>query len=239
MADLPFNPYQPPSEGVSEPSLAPDTEFLFNDKFVAGVGVIELPQVCVVTGEKDSLLPRETRLWWCSRWISGIRNALFLASFVFAVPSIAVQPIPAAMTPNQVFFMQLQMLIGFGIVTGALVFAILVLVLRRAVRVQWYVSSRVVRKHKMLSLIALLSSLAVAVLIVSSSRDWLGVIVLPVVSAVVSAFYLVRGKRVLFIAGRYEQLFLIGGLSRRFMKETQRLVAAYESRNSSASGSSG
>ena len=38
-----FNPYQAPAAVTDEPALAPDTEFLFNDKVVAGVGRIVLP----------------------------------------------------------------------------------------------------------------------------------------------------------------------------------------------------
>ena len=41
---------------------------------------------------------------------------------------------------------------------------------------------------------------------------------------------LVRGKRVLFVAGTLDGLFLIGGLSERFLAETERLVAAYAAR---------
>jgi len=45
--------------------------------------------------------------------------------------------------------------------------------------------------------------------------------------AVVSLFLLVRGNRILFVAGKLDGLFLIGGLSEKFLAETQRLVDTY------------
>jgi len=87
-----FNPYQAPGTSISDASLAPDTEFLFNDKVVAGTGTIVLPRVCVVTGSTDSLIARDSRVWWCPRWIMFTRNAMIFAALFFGIPTLMNLP---------------------------------------------------------------------------------------------------------------------------------------------------
>ena len=77
--DLDFNPYQAPVATSDQASLAPDTEFLFNNKVVEGTGRIVLPRICIVTGETESLVERESELTWCSRWITTGRSIAILA----------------------------------------------------------------------------------------------------------------------------------------------------------------
>ena len=87
-----FNPYQAPTTPASDAALAPDMEFLFNDKVVAGAGTIVLPRVCVVSGSTDSLLARESRLWWCTRWITFTRGIMIFAALFFGFPMVMNLP---------------------------------------------------------------------------------------------------------------------------------------------------
>jgi len=87
-----FNPYQAPIVTGDEPALPSDTEFLFNDKVVAGVGRIVLPRICVVTGETENLVACDSRLWWCSRWITTTRSILILAAMFGGIPVLMHLP---------------------------------------------------------------------------------------------------------------------------------------------------
>jgi hypothetical protein len=74
------NPYAPPTE-VTEPpwSLTPDTEFLFNDEFIAAVGTLTLPKVCVLTGQRTELVQRTSTLHATPRWLQVIPAVVFAA----------------------------------------------------------------------------------------------------------------------------------------------------------------
>ena len=75
-----FNPYSAPETRPDERLLPADTEFLFNDQCVAGIGTITLPKICVLNGSRNELVSRVTRLSWCSRTITWTRNAAIFAT---------------------------------------------------------------------------------------------------------------------------------------------------------------
>ena len=116
-----FNPYQAPGTPTSDASLGPDTEFLFNDKVVAGAGTIVLPQVCVVTGSTDSLLPRESRLWWCTRWITFPRSIMIFAALFFGIPMVMnLPPGVLGLSASPTIWASLQLIAGAGLILGAI-----------------------------------------------------------------------------------------------------------------------
>lgn len=92
MAGSSFNPYQPPTETSNHAGLVPDTEFLLNDKVVAGVGRIVLPRICVVTGATVSLGAYENRLWSRNRWIATARSIMILAAVLGGIPMLTHLP---------------------------------------------------------------------------------------------------------------------------------------------------
>lgn len=152
-----FNPYQALDITRDEPALAPDTEFLFNDKVVAGIGV-----------------------------------TLMVAAFA----SIAA-----------------------------------CFVFRRSVRVRWYISQQIVNRTFYLRLSILLAAMVTMFVIwfLTAGRFRGGPVMsgLWAVASLTSLIYLIRGKRVLVVIGRHKGLFLVGGLSEKFLIETQRLVEAH------------
>jgi hypothetical protein len=62
-----FNPYEAPEAPTSEAGLAPDTEFLINHNVTAGIWKIDLPKICVLSGENQGLVRRSSQLRWCSQ----------------------------------------------------------------------------------------------------------------------------------------------------------------------------
>jgi hypothetical protein len=220
-----FNPYEPPKSIPSDGSLAPDTAFLFSEKVVAGVGSIVLPPVCVVTGATSSLDRYDTRLWWCSRWITVPFRIVTLLAIFIGLPLI-LQPLPriAPVTSNPMLSV-FGMALGVGLL--ALAFGLLVAtwLRRQSVRVQWYVSAETVRKHKRDSGIILG---IVAVLMVMSWMHSASFFMLLIIGAI-AATRLLRGPRVLEVIVHRDGLFYVGGMSPEFLAEVRRMSDLYNS----------
>lgn len=228
-----FNPYQPPAVMSDAAALAPDTEFLFNDKVVAGVGRIVLPRICVLTGTTDRLVARESRLWWCNRWITNGSFITTLAALFVGIPMLVHLPPGATkLVPWTGIAGFFQMVVGAALCAAAIGFLAATLIFRSAVNVRWFISEKIVNKSfsRRLWNLLIASGVAVSFWILAGPR-WRGGALMATIWAVASIVALVRGKRVLFVAGTINGLFLIGGLSDAFLAETQRLVTAYAAKD--------
>jgi len=228
-----FNPYQSPDVTLVDAVLAPDTEFLFNDKVVAGVGRIILPQICVVTGTTDHLVAHESRLWWCSRWITNGSVITALAAAFVGIPMLTHLPPGATrLAPWPGIESFLQLMLGAALCGAAVGFLAAGFLFRSAVDVRWFISDKIVNTSFNRRLRNLLIALGVAVSFwILAGPRWRGGALMATIWAVASVIALIRGKRVLFVAGTIDGLFLIGGLSDAFLAETQRLVAAHSAKD--------
>ena len=224
-----FNPYQAPGTPISDASLAPDTEFLFNDKVVAGAGTIVLPRVCVVTGSKDFLLARNSRLWWCARWIRITRDAMIFAALFFGIPMLMNLP-PGVMSlsaPTNIAAWS-QLIVGAGLILGAIALVTANYVLRSSIQVQWFISRRVANRSFYFALSWLVLSIGVPICVMFGVRSLgLEILVAPSIWVFVTVTQLIRGKRILYVADQEDGLFLIGGLSDKFLLETKRMADEY------------
>lgn len=138
-----FNPYHPPSERSSDASLADDTAFLFNDRVVAGGGTIVLPKVCVVIGSTDLLLARESRLWWCNRWLTNSRDVMLLATMYIGIPMLMnLPPMTPGLRGSLEISALLQLTSGSGAILGAVALVIATLNSRTSIQVRWHISRR-------------------------------------------------------------------------------------------------
>jgi hypothetical protein len=228
-----FNPYQAPAAVTDEPALAPDTEFLFNDKVVAGVGRIVLPWICVVTGAADALVARESRLWWCSRWITNCSAIAAMAAGFVGIPMLTHLPTAAKGFPPWTGIVALlQLTFGAALCVAAVGFVAATFICRSAVDVRWFVSEKIAKSSFNRKLTNLLLALAAAIAcwILVGSR-WRGATLMATLWTVASIIYLVRGKRMLIVVGTLDGLFLIGGVSEAFLAETRCLVAAYAAKD--------
>jgi len=220
---------QAPVITFDQASLALDTEFLFNDKVVAGTGRIVLPRICIATGATELLVERESRLWWCNRWIATARSIMILATLFCAIPMLKHLPptVPGVATQDGIFAL-LQLGGGVVIIVAAIALVAASYVFCNSIQVRWFISEQTAEKifaRRLLSLLIVFAVTTVCWFLIGAR--WRGVTMMATIWAVVSLFLLVRGNRILFVAGKLDGLFLIGGLSEKFLAETQRLVDTY------------
>lgn len=233
------NPFEAPTADLSPASLAEDTEFLFNDKVVAGIGRISLPDICVVTGDRESLFRRTSTFRWCSRWITVTRNILVLLSFVVLISSQVGgigTPVKAGRGIEAVFT-TIKYVVAWTIVVGAGAFVILSLYLRETISVEWSISVSAVRKYRriwtlgILSAIGLMAASELAVFLLNFPQ-FLTMSLVGTCIALTSGFAKLAGQDPLAVLGRHNGLFLIGGFRDPFLKEIKRLTTLRSSRES-------
>lgn len=230
-----FNPYEAPEAPTSEAGLAPDTEFLINHNVIAGIGKINLPKICVLSGEKEGLVARSARLRWCSQLIVVPRNimcAISLITMASGVFSLS-RTVPGA--PGVIVFSLTQLAVTFGIVAVAAVLIPLSILFRKTVEVSWYVSEKIVRRQKIrLGIILLLTIAAIVFMsLLGIGRDS-GIILIPCTMAFLLVLRGFRGSQPLRVVGQHNELLLVSGFSRAFASEALKLVSAWERRQSEA-----
>jgi hypothetical protein len=234
-----FNPYQAPNTPAADASLAADTEFLFNDKVVAGAGTIVLPRVCVVTGSTDSLLARESRLWWCTRWITTPTQLMVFGALFVGIPMMLNLPPGAARLSASTGRAEwLQLIFGAGLIFGAISLVTANYVMRSPIQIQWFISRRIANRSRYFWIANLVLSIGVTIGAMFGVRNvGLGIFVAPSIWIFASVVRLVRGNRVLYVADQQDGLFLIGGLSEKFLTETKRMADEYTARTGSSAAS--
>ena len=233
------NPYEAPAVDMSPVSLAEDTEFLFNDKVVAGIGKISLPEICVVTGTRELLFRRTSKFRWCSRWITVSRNILVLLSFVVLISSQVggIGPPLKAGTGIEAVFITIKYAVAWTIVVGTGAFVVLSLLMRETITVEWSISLSAVRKYRriwtvgILSAIGLMAASEFAVFLLNFPR-FLTMTLVGTSIAVASTSAKLAGQDPLAVLGRHNGLFLIGGFREPFLNEVQKLSALRSSRES-------
>lgn len=231
------NPYEAPAVDLSPVSLAEDTEFLFNDKVVAGIGQISLPEICVVTGTRESLFRRTSKFRWCSRWITVSRNILVLLSLVVLISSQVGGTGPPVTTGIGSVFTIIKYAVALTIIAGAVAFVVLSFHQRETITVEWSISLGAVQKYKriwtvgILSTIGLMAASELAVSLLSFPRFFTMSVVVGCI-ALTSGVAKLAGQDPLAVLGRHNGLFLIGGFREPFLKEVQRLAALRSSRES-------
>ncbi len=236
-----FNPYQAPTEGPTEAALAPDTEFLFNDQVVAGIGTIDLPRICIVDGSRDNLTARESRLWWCSRWITATRSLLMVPSVLMIIGILLnlLNGIPTPLRGGQ-FSINNEAVIFMGIaslliaLTG--MFVIWERISRRSVLLRWHISATVIRrnrKRRIFGISILLMGIGalwiIPIFSAAGPLDGLPVLGWAIVAGIISVF-LLKGQPGLYCVGKHDGLFLIAGFSPKFMDSAKQMVADYQTR---------
>lgn len=231
------NPYDAPAADLSPMSLAEDTEFLFNDKVVAGIGQISLPEICVVTGTRESLFRRTSKFRWCSRWITVSRNILVLLSLVVLISSQVGGTGPPVTTGIGSVFTIIKYAVALTIIAGAGAFVVLSFLLRETLIVEWSISLSAIQKYKRIWTVGILTTIG---LIAASEfavfslgfPHFLTMTLVGTGIAVTSMYAKLAGQDPLAVLGRHNGLFLIGGFREPFLKELQRLAALRSSRES-------
>ena len=143
-----FNPYQAPDATSDGAALAPDTDFLFNDKVVAGTSRILLPRICIATGATEFLVEQESQLSWCSRWIKTCQRLAVFATMFIAIPMFTHLPAtkPGFSTWSE-FEAFLQISCAAAIVIALIAFSAALYVFNESIHIRWYISQRVVKRN--------------------------------------------------------------------------------------------
>ena len=226
-----FNPYEAPEAPTSEAGLAPDTEFLINHNVIAGIGKINLPKICVLSGEKEGLVARSARLRWCSQLIVVPRNimcAISLITIASGVVSLS-RTVPGA--PGVIVFSLTQLAFTIGIVAIAAWLILLSIFFRNTVEVSRYVSERVVRRRRIrLGVILFLAVAAIFLMLVLGAAQGYQLISIPLIIASIALIGGHHGRHPLRVVGQHNELLLVSGFSRAFASEALKLVSAWEKR---------
>ena len=228
------NPYAPPAVDLSSGALAEDTEFLFNDKVVAGVGRISLPDICVVSGERDNLIRRDTTLRLCGRWLTILRSILIGLAIVSLAQLIPIGPAPPG---GRGVFYRLPVIVGTGSIIGVACCSMLGRLLGQTITVTWSISGRVVRKVRWIWIAGVSAIPGIIILVdlpLSLGQDyWVFYATMAAfVGGNTLSFASAAGYRPLKILGKHDGLLLIGGFRVPFLKEIERLAALRSSRES-------
>ncbi len=228
-----FNPYQAPAATSDEVSLAPDTEFLFNDKVVAGTGRIVLPRICIATGATGLLVEKEQQLSWCSRWITNGRSISILATMFCAIPMLThLPPTPAGNSSWSEVEALLQMTVSAGIIISLIAFVAASYVFNKSIHVRWYISKGVVKHNFILtSFVLALTLLIPCALLLSSHLRLIAVVAIAAIGIGIKMRKKLNHRRTPIVIGTMDGLFLIGGLSKEFLEKTRRLVDAHAAKD--------
>lgn len=230
------NPYEAPAVDMSPVSLAEDTEFLFNDKVIAGIGKISLPNVCVVSGDRTNLVRRKTCFRWCSRWLTIPGNILIGLVIVSVFQLLPIGPQPPGGGGWKLFYL-LPALMGAGSAVGVACFSVLGRLLGQPITVEWSISAGVLRKIRRIWIVGtfiILGDFILTAIFAPPRQNYWGLSLLfaMAIGSTMLSFASAAGYRPLRILGRHEGLLLIGGFREPFLVEVQRLAAMRSSRES-------
>ncbi len=230
------NPYEAPAVDMSPVSLAEDTEFLFNDKVIAGIGKMSLPNVCVVSGDRTNLVRRKTCFRWCSRWLTIPGNILIGLVIVSVFQLLPIGPQPPGGGGWKLFYL-LPALMGAGSAIGVACFSVLGRLLGQPITVEWSISAGVLRKIRRIWIVGtfiILGGFILTAIFAPPRQNYWGLSLLfaMAIGSTMLSFASAAGYRPLRILGRHEGLLLIGGFREPFLVEVQRLAAMRSSRES-------
>ncbi len=217
-----LNPYSPPRE-ETEPywTLPPDTEFLFNDEYLASTGTLELPKVCVISGERSDLIAKESTITAFSARYRGLLGLVITAVVMLFMVLASIEYDP----PNA------KLLIPVTIATLS-VLPVYIAAIRNPNRLQlrWYISRAAAEKlarermHWRLIYAAVGGFLLILALALNSRVD---ATVLIVLILVISTVKILRRPSILRSAGSYNGLVLVEGFQRPFIEQLSRMMNRY------------
>ena len=121
-----------------------------------------------------------------------------------------------------------QLIAGAGLILGAIALVMANYVLRSSIQIHWFISRRVANRSFYIAISSLVLSTGVTICVMFGVRNvGLGILVAPFIWVFASVTQLIQGKRILFVADQEDGLFLIGGLSDKFLMQTKRMADEY------------
>ena len=128
-----------------------------------------------------------------------------------------------------------QLIVGAGLILGAIALVIANYVLRSSIQIHWFISRRVANRSVYIAITSLVLSIGVTIGVMFGVRNvGLGILIAPLIWVFASFAQLIQGKRILYVADQEDGLFLIGGLSDKFLLETKRMADEHTARTAAS-----
>ncbi|MEQ9406825.1 MAG: hypothetical protein RIK87_03830 [Fuerstiella sp.] len=227
------NPYQPPQHDTAASGLASDTEFLVSGKCILCENRVDLPRVCIVTGDNTKLLQKSETLKWTPGWIRnlGIVLGLFGFPIVFGWVQHFVLAGGVAQAGVMAFMPWVVSLAAVLVVVGAVLCWVLCLKGVYRVDVTWHVGRRVVeaerrRRRNRTVLVVCCGAAAVACLclsLVMEAPELQGACIGLFIAAALLLKGRTRSARPI-LAGRWHGLNVLMGVSPEFLREVEAII---------------
>lgn len=229
-----FNPYQAPID-VSDPKLAPDTSFMVSDQCVLCEDTLELPKVCIVSGQRSDLVKQEATLAWTPVWLHSVR-IIVCVFFGIAALQMTIYLISQAMTePAARDSIPIFLIIAAAISAG---FPLVVLwgALQKTnrIRATWFVSRTLAKREQhrrrwcyIAAAIAVFTFLCGIAAGAVFSDDYFVICVWSGLLAIITVV-LGRRRRQPEVVGMHEGLHVIKGLSAEFLQVTLDMIGDAE-----------
>ncbi|MFN9718691.1 MAG: hypothetical protein ACK58L_08370 [Planctomycetota bacterium] len=219
------NPYAAPDEPPdSSWRLPPDTEFLFNEECILSIGTLELPRICILTGERLRLITMNSTF---SAIPEGYRKAfalLIVGSILsFLVPSLLDSAVVVA---------EQRMMLPMILALVAPVVIIAGIRKRHRLDLSWFVSEtalvRIESERRRWRLI----SIACGLFLVLVSVAFRILMDFDVAMILILLFGVTMGSRknLLKSKGAYQGLVIVKGFKPAFFEELRRLTQRDDSK---------
>ena len=229
-----INPYEAPSVRADAVTLAPDTEFLVSEKYVAGGNSIDLPAVCIATGATVDLSRKRKRLRYVPSYIQSLRSFTIIGLLLGGPILTGIVDTYSSKLPGFPLAAAGKVMIALSAIALALLFVAGV-VLRETVTVQWYLSRQVQKrcssKRKLVVAIALTAVAGAWAAISTGVAPALEVISYFIAVVVISS--LLPGTSSLRIPapqllGKADGLYVLAGFSDAFLTHLRQMITRHD-----------
>ncbi|MEZ6123916.1 MAG: hypothetical protein R3C49_12155 [Planctomycetaceae bacterium] len=218
-----FNPYQAPETSAgTQQMLSADAEFLVSDRCILCGPVVQLPKICIRSGETSDLIMKTGTLKWKSMMPIGI-GAL----------TTVVAMIIGSLTGVALSWLSLVLIYA---VWGAVFLVRNLLPWNvREVQATWFVSTREEQQWhssrvRRLWVAGIAGALVAGVVIIAwltESRDVLSLINLPLLVAVLALLSIPKANQP-ELTGVHQDLNILRNLSPVFLKKVLRLIKRHD-----------
>lgn len=237
MTESAENPFAAPQAPADQTVLSADTEFLVSDKCILCGDVVSLPRVCIHSGLQDELIPISRTLHSTPRWIVVLR-AFFCVVSVFPAVELV-----NGFGPN---FLKVETMYALAVIGFAGLFVLLGYWMKQPVECKWWVSKRSVEMApKRGAMMMLIPGIFLGIpLVVSIFNSGLigSLFALAIGLGVGMSWRSLKkrnpdwvAKNLLaspFLRGRHQGLFVLGGLSEKFLQQVQTIINQVDERSS-------
>ena len=226
-SNIEHNPFRAPEQDSQYQLLAADTEFLISDECVLCGSEVQLPAVCILSGDTDELVRKQSVLKWTPRWLVLVRGLLIIVALPMSGSLTLVLSNSGMLFGKQpVRGLELApMLFVYAVFTAAIASIVAGFALTHRLRITWYIEASYLWALRKRRLQTLATGIVGIVLFVGSISYDLFVPfgIVGLLCVLLSASRVRIAGRPVF-AGRHQGLNVINGLSSLFLGRVQAII---------------